>query len=495
LTGARRVVRHRHVRAGGEGQPGDRELGQLQHLRHLVRTEFLPGERHRGLFAFRHGLDFPNPDYFQEVAVMGIGASAEYTGFQGGVINVVTKSGSNDLHGTTSFYNIPSGGVANNGYPSPSAPWPYSIEYSYDFSQQLGGPIKRDRIWFYLTMPVTRRKGSNIGVDPIFATKTRTFKPYGKISIRPSNNDFLVQNLAPGNTTSSTYRYNPATRAYDILLSRTDPRANLAIDPDLTNQYTDQLSVGIERELMTNLGVNVSFIYKRERNLIGSRDPLTQYGNPVTVIDTFEGQTQTFQVYNRITPASVNLNMTANRPDSYQNYRSVVFQAHKRFSQHWSLQSSYQWQRQTGITTSDNPNAMINAFERASTDSTHAIKASATFELPYGVNLGVRESYETGRPIPRTITVRGFTQGNVNITAAARGVYLLPALNDLQFRLDKDFRFSGRQRLRLSVDLFNVFNVDTPINVQQNSTQTLAFLTPTDIFLPRRAQIGVRYEF
>jgi hypothetical protein len=45
------------------------------------------------------------------------------------------------------------------------------------------------------------------------------------------------------------------------------------------------------------------------------------------------------------------------------------------------------------------------------------------------------------------------------------------------------------------MDLFNVFNVDTPISVQQNSTQTLPFRTPTDIFLPRRAQIGVRYEF
>src|SRR5262249_61786294 len=37
---------------------------------------------------------FPNPDTIQEVQVVGVGASAEYSGFQGGVVNIVTQSGS-----------------------------------------------------------------------------------------------------------------------------------------------------------------------------------------------------------------------------------------------------------------------------------------------------------------------------------------------------------------------------------------------------------------
>src|SRR5262249_35267124 len=43
--------------------------------------------------------DFPSPDMAEEIAVVGVGASAEYKGFQGGVVNVVTKSGSNQFRG------------------------------------------------------------------------------------------------------------------------------------------------------------------------------------------------------------------------------------------------------------------------------------------------------------------------------------------------------------------------------------------------------------
>jgi len=43
--------------------------------------------------------DFPSPDMMQEVEVKTTGASAEYFNFQGGVVNIVTKSGSNTLRG------------------------------------------------------------------------------------------------------------------------------------------------------------------------------------------------------------------------------------------------------------------------------------------------------------------------------------------------------------------------------------------------------------
>ena len=51
--------------------------------------------------------DFPSPDIMQEVQVKAIGASAEFHSFQGGVVNIVTKSGSNDYRGMFSAYVIP----------------------------------------------------------------------------------------------------------------------------------------------------------------------------------------------------------------------------------------------------------------------------------------------------------------------------------------------------------------------------------------------------
>src|SRR5207245_832096 len=46
--------------------------------------------------------DFPSPDMMQEVEVKAVGVSAEYSNFQGGVVNIVLKSGGNQFHGIES---------------------------------------------------------------------------------------------------------------------------------------------------------------------------------------------------------------------------------------------------------------------------------------------------------------------------------------------------------------------------------------------------------
>ena len=46
----------------------------------------------------------PNVDWIEELQVKGLGAGAEYGNFQGGVVNIVTKSGGNETHGGVRFY-------------------------------------------------------------------------------------------------------------------------------------------------------------------------------------------------------------------------------------------------------------------------------------------------------------------------------------------------------------------------------------------------------
>ncbi|HSO23330.1 MAG TPA: carboxypeptidase regulatory-like domain-containing protein, partial [Chondromyces sp.] len=54
----------------------------------------------------------PSMDWIQEVQVGGLGADAEYGGFTGAVVNMITKSGGNDFHGDIrAFY---SGGSLNS---------------------------------------------------------------------------------------------------------------------------------------------------------------------------------------------------------------------------------------------------------------------------------------------------------------------------------------------------------------------------------------------
>jgi hypothetical protein len=87
-------------------------------------------------------------DAIQETQVLTSGISAEYGRFSGGVINAVTKSGSNRFEGSyrLSFRN-----------PSWTQETPYEVAHNVTYPNDLqhwheatfGGPIVRDRLWFF----------------------------------------------------------------------------------------------------------------------------------------------------------------------------------------------------------------------------------------------------------------------------------------------------------------------------------------------------------
>jgi len=89
-------------------------------------------------------------DSIEEFNVMGIGAPAEYGGFGGALINVVTKSGGNDLSGLFTFYTRrPSWHSENwDDYPY-LARRVFSEFYNVHFN--LGGPIIKDKLWYYFS--------------------------------------------------------------------------------------------------------------------------------------------------------------------------------------------------------------------------------------------------------------------------------------------------------------------------------------------------------
>jgi hypothetical protein len=91
-----------------------------------------------------------NPEVFAEVETTGIGAPAEYGQFTGAVINIVTKSGGNKFEGSLSYYGQFQRLVANNN-PRPDDPeaFAYHRDKFLDASFNLGGPIIKDKLWFF----------------------------------------------------------------------------------------------------------------------------------------------------------------------------------------------------------------------------------------------------------------------------------------------------------------------------------------------------------
>ena len=88
----------------------------------------------------------PSPDSIEEFRVITNSFDAEYGRNSGAVVNVVTKSGSNDLHG--SVYEFLRNDVLNaHGFtfqPTPKAPFKQN-----QFGGTLGGPIKKDKSFFF----------------------------------------------------------------------------------------------------------------------------------------------------------------------------------------------------------------------------------------------------------------------------------------------------------------------------------------------------------
>ncbi len=91
----------------------------------------------------------PNPDAIQEFRVLTSNFSAEYGRNAGGIVSVVTKSGTNDWHGTAFEYNRNTDYDANN-YNLNEVGAPRAILHRNQYGGTVGGPMVQDKLFFFL---------------------------------------------------------------------------------------------------------------------------------------------------------------------------------------------------------------------------------------------------------------------------------------------------------------------------------------------------------
>jgi hypothetical protein len=88
-------------------------------------------------------------DFIQEVDIKTGGYQAEYGRSTGGIINVVTQSGGNDFHGSV-FANFSPFEASRKSIGTQAVAEKDSQRYNLDFGATLGGPILRDKLWFFV---------------------------------------------------------------------------------------------------------------------------------------------------------------------------------------------------------------------------------------------------------------------------------------------------------------------------------------------------------
>jgi hypothetical protein len=89
-----------------------------------------------------------NLDAVQEIVVTSSGANAEFGRSSGGFVNVVTKSGTNQLHGSLHYYGKDGALSGQPHHAGQTLPAPDFTQHQFGFT--LGGPIKHDRAFFFV---------------------------------------------------------------------------------------------------------------------------------------------------------------------------------------------------------------------------------------------------------------------------------------------------------------------------------------------------------
>ena len=104
----------------------------------------------------------PNLDSISEFRIITNNFDAEYGNFSGGQINVATKSGTNDIHGSA-FEFLRNTALDARNFFNPASTGPKGEYDQNQFGGTLGGPIKKDKIFFFVDYQGTRQtRGTSI---------------------------------------------------------------------------------------------------------------------------------------------------------------------------------------------------------------------------------------------------------------------------------------------------------------------------------------------
>jgi len=298
------------------------------------------------------------------------------------------------------------------------------------------------------------------------------------------------QDATPAQATWYAYGYNWDTGQYDDLWYIWEPQADLGLDSDLKAPYTDQFSVGLEREIFPNFSLSATLIYKRSMNVIERINTAAEY-EEIPYYDDYGNQTLT--VYDQVRPIQ-NFYLVTNPGDKI-TYRGLMLVANKRFSDNFQFYTSFVWSRAwyTPVGYEDK-NELINAEGPLSNDRRWVFKFGGFYVAPLGIILGTNIIYQQGNFWQRSVRVR-LNQGSETINAEPLGTNRLPNQLDLDVKVEKTFRLGPRLRTTLSFDVFNLFNMDTPGRYVSYDAENVNFLVPTSIRSPRIAMLGLQIEF
>ena len=272
-------------------------------------------------------------------------------------------------------------------------------------------------------------------------------------------NDFA--GMHPGITPVTLARFDPATSAYTTIISVTDSTANLAVDANVEAPYTDQYSIGIDREVVRHLGLSATYVHKTSSDHIGWRDIGGIYGT-----QTVTSPAGPVTVYPLLNAPSERKFLRTNGAGFFSRYNGLVLSAYRRLATHWMLNVNYAYSKTEGLqvpgttvfasTVGQDPNDYVNLTGRLTpNDRPHVLSVTGSYEFrEIGVQVSGNLALMSGLPYAPQIQVV-LPQGRRNVNFDEPGSYRLPSEEWLFLRASKLLFRNGPRRLELGVELRN----------------------------------------
>jgi hypothetical protein len=150
-------------------------------------------------------LPFPNPDAVQEFSLQSNNFTAEYGNAAGGVVNIVTRSGTNEIHGSA-FHFLRNGALNARQF---FAPLQDALKRN-QFGGSIGGPIKKDKLFYFGTFQGTRLRNTpagRISFVPTAEERAGDFSGTARQIIDPVTKVPVPDNRIPANRLNPVSQY------------------------------------------------------------------------------------------------------------------------------------------------------------------------------------------------------------------------------------------------------------------------------------------------
>ncbi len=272
------------------------------------------------------------------------------------------------------------------------------------------------------------------------------------------------------------------------------PRGPLAESRDVSvyseakTPWTRAFTIGIDRQLGSDISLSVSYVHRRSRDLLTRRitnlydvapgDPnfgQTTDGGPRRSQVTYEGRI---------------------------DYDGVVVALRKRFSQRYTLGVSYTGSRAydnlltgaagSGFSDNNDPEA---DFGPSNLSAPHIFVANGATTVPFDIQVSGIVGWQSGAAFnPRGITDQdGDGLVDQRDVSVPRNDFRTDPFFNVDLRVEKVFRVGDDHSFGILFEAFNLTNQANVLNV--NAVSGPDFGTPVAYFPGREIQLGVRYFF